>query len=680
MPGKNDVKTQKREKAKDSHEENDKKAKAINNDRRYKKSKSGRNRSRKQHDYVKSLASSTSVTVEEFQTSTISVNLNFKSEDVRSREFSHKQPPKQKIIKSSDVPLPLKDNKVTSSYVSKKQSAFYKGQKKYPRNKKQPDYKTPEGIKGPSSRVLKSKNRSSIPDPDRLKINSEHVFFIDNGTKGQAEEVLSLPGAFTDLNIRTPESMPRTPLRAREVSSEAGKRCAKTTQAALIDKLADAMQEVSQKNKRLPYEKKIKGNLACAQLSIIPFDSSEEQLFIKIDDDESKKVLTPKVLFGNVVSETYQNFASLQKSYIDHDMLKDPAVTRVMTGKGSKKSKDDLDAGDLVRRNTHHSEQFIMAALKKPLLALKERGVQFDNSTIILDIATKFAPCNHCVNRMNGFLNEIRNEIFPGNNYLVARVSWFQEYSKGNSPSEVSVKYHNKLHPQETRIPEIDDKDRNYMLFCNVTPQMAKGIKTHKTPSGNSASQTPTVVSSVNESLKKDLKDAQGKIGLELGTGQKVFVSPPRRNALKSSPESLQNLQNIYDQIIGDGIGSPILPGSSLLDTDLDSLAPPSIKRSHHKNLGNMFKSVSSSSSYFQLEAGKENEKPHTEYICESQFSAHRQSFTSLIPQCSIGGQDISCSMSYHYKQSSASQVTKRLSFKDALVQRRKETESQREK
>ncbi|MDC0857486.1 hypothetical protein OAP83_02090 [Rickettsiales bacterium] len=120
--------------------------------------------------------------------------------------------------------------------------------------------------------------------------------------RGEAEEVTSLPIAFTDLNIRTNTIAPRTPLRPRAAASQASRRCAKTIQVALIEKLSDAMNDANRKNKKLPFNKKIKGNLACAQLSIIPFNTEREQLFIKIDDDGSKNVLTPKVLFGDIDS------------------------------------------------------------------------------------------------------------------------------------------------------------------------------------------------------------------------------------------------------------------------------------------------------------------------------------------------------------------------------------------
>ncbi|MDC0857485.1 hypothetical protein OAP83_02085 [Rickettsiales bacterium] len=368
----------------------------------------------------------------------------------------------------------------------------------------------------------------------------------------------------------------------------------------------------------------------------------------------------------------------MQKSYMDHEMLLDPAVLRVMSGKGSKKSKDDIEAGELVRLNTHHSEQFIMAALKKPLLALKACGVQFDNATIILDIATKFAPCNHCVNRINGFLNEIRNEIFPGNNYLVARVSWVQEYSQGSSPSEVSNKYHKKLVQQVKTVIEIDDKDRNYMLFCHVTPQMAKNLKSHKTPSGNSASTTPTVVSSVNKSLKNDLKDEHGNISLELESGKKTHVSPPRKNSASPSEKSLANINEVYAEIIGSNIGTPILPGKSVLDPDLE-LIPPPIRRVNPKNLDKSLQGESNQKDsqdlevVSQLEIGKENQKSFTSETGDSQFS--QQLYRNIEAFLDSQMKSHPVSVNYTIEDSDPSKgkqvSSQKLSFKDALMQKR---------
>ncbi|MDC0857487.1 hypothetical protein OAP83_02095, partial [Rickettsiales bacterium] len=175
-------------------------------------------------------------------------------------------------------------------------------------------------------------------------------------------------------------------------------------------------------------------------------------IFINVKDDGSKYV-TPAVLFGEYDSEeadTHANFFDLHKSYFLTEEKEREDLEKLIEKQKVQHSSEEKEKGLLLRKHTHHSEQFIMAAMKKSLLALRESKFEFDNTTIILDIVTQLAPCNHCVNRMNSFLDEIRTD-FPGQNYLVARVSWLEAYSQGQSPSQISETYQQKTQERDSR-------------------------------------------------------------------------------------------------------------------------------------------------------------------------------------------------------------------------------------
>jgi hypothetical protein len=424
---------------------------------------------------------------------------------------------------------------------------------------------------------------AAAEDPDRIKINSDSLYFIDNGlSKTGAQEVKSLPPEFTQLNIRKSPELGigfHTPVRTKKAVGQSSSRLAETTQSGLLVGLLDAIQQRETENAQLTKKHKNRGNLANAQLSIIPHDPNKQQLFINVNGDGSKYV-TPAVLFGQYDSDeadTHANFFDLHKTYFCKEVQEREALQKLIQESKVKQSLEDKEIGRLLRQHTHHSEQFLMAAMKKSLLALQESKFEFDNATIILDIITQLAPCNHCVNRINDFLNEIRDEIFPGQNYLVARVSWLEAYNQGQSPSQISETYHQKTQERDSYLSEpieISDTKKNYMFFCKVTPEMAQDHSKYSTPSGNSAVKASSVSSSSKSQEREDLS----KIEMTFGSGLGFCISPPRQNP-RPTQASVQNLRKEYDAMLLKGTGEAISVTASCLDFGPDEVDPVALER-----------------------------------------------------------------------------------------------------
>ncbi|MBL6784806.1 MAG: hypothetical protein ISQ32_00705 [Rickettsiales bacterium] len=393
-------------------------------------------------------------------------------------------------------------------------------------------------IKGKEFVAAKFSREKSLIEDDRLRIIEP--IYINNHV--DRSSVSTIPKNFTNLFF-TGNSKPReysTPERVKDKSSSRG---AKTTPSSLMINLVEAINDLKLKNKLLRShgDKTITGNLACAQLSIIPQDKSKKQVFINVSGSEDGATITPSALYGNS-EHTFPALFELQKDYLKDDMLKDPNVRKVIGGLSRKVSSPEIeDAGSKVRIKTHHSEQFIVGALYKSLLALKNSGVNLEDTNFVLDIATKLAPCNHCINRINDFLNLVRDELFPGNNFFVTRVSWLNEYQKGNSPSEVSENYENQDTKLTDEFVEISDPKKNYMLFCKVTEEMARNTDLVLTASGRKASRSSSVLSSNHRAYH----GSSANINISTGDSYKLLSPPKSKNKLFSNNMGLSELLGI---------------------------------------------------------------------------------------------------------------------------------------
>ncbi|MBT4988916.1 MAG: hypothetical protein HOM96_00030 [Rickettsiales bacterium] len=383
----------------------------------------------------------------------------------------------------------------------------------------------------PSAKKDEAKNLNDRGSEDRLRV--EPIFIGNRNIQLQA-----LPNNFTCLNIKSrEEGVMATPDRGGGRNS----RMASTTPAVLLGKLYSASQEVKSINKALRREQSndiIKGNLACAQLSIIPRDRSKEELFLNITSEDSKSnkriMVTPFELYGRS-QHTFKNFSALHQDYLDKDLLSDSVVKKILGGVDRSDSSDEIEeAGTKIRIKTHHSEQFFIAAIYKTLLALKDAGSEFSDTSFILDISTRLAPCNHCVNRINDFFDHIKSELFPDNNYFVVRISWLESYLDGQSPSDISLQYEDRSTELSDEYVDITDSNKNYVLAFKATEQIAAASNILPTKSGRAAETSIPVSSSNNKYMGVSKKTALSISVAE----QNTLISPPRQNSVRSRSEA----------------------------------------------------------------------------------------------------------------------------------------------
>lgn len=478
------------------------------------------------------------------------------------------------------------------------------------------------------------KHADNVASSDRSESNYEHFYIGDRNRKYQ-----HLPENFTSLAINTGRK------KASDTPERAGgnnTRTSRTAPAILLYKLYEAANFKESTNQELAAsgsEEKVNGNIACAQLSIIPHDPEAPDLYLNItssnSNGESKVIVTPSELYGKS-QQTFPHFANLYRDYLDDQLLKDPVVLSIL-GPSSHHDRSQVQAkGHKIREKTHHSEQFFIAAIYKSLKALKEAGTEISNATFILDIATYLAPCNNCVDCIKDFFNYIRNEMMPDNNYFVVRISWLKEYNRGNSPSDASRLYDNRQTPLVSDAIEISDPEKNYVLFFKADKEIAINSNVYATNSGRSAQKSSAILSSNSKTISSDQHLTRLSI---LTDSQSIGISPPRFGSTKKrSPAQNKSIRDALSTrgtfpLFCEEVGKSSIttssfksPNSSIFDDDMISL-PPRLQRRQISGLVKNERSKYSGCYQCEYELSLESEKVETDATVMTSYKVESKRF-----------------------------------------------------
>ncbi|MBL6784808.1 MAG: hypothetical protein ISQ32_00715 [Rickettsiales bacterium] len=294
-----------------------------------------------------------------------------------------------------------------------------------------------------------------------------HYFNVSNKAK-------TLPYHFTHLNICSSADYitSATPQKYKQNF------VATTVQDALIQQLGKAI--------NLKPKDSNNANIALGVLTIIPFDQDKSPFSIKVTRPNLNQfeIICPEDVYGKAQA-TFTDFQKLRSIYNSEELDDHPIVKRLISFK-----REDLHDGDIdshqhqqLLRVTHHSEQFILAAISKTLdkiLNIKdsEVNIPIHNATFLLDISTELSPCDHCMRAINDFMSYFR-ELIEGNNVFISRISWFNKYSNSFVSS-------NKTFDDRESI-RFDEFDKNYFVISRINKTILNRTNNVFTDEGRNA-------------------------------------------------------------------------------------------------------------------------------------------------------------------------------------------------
>ncbi|MBT4988914.1 MAG: hypothetical protein HOM96_00020 [Rickettsiales bacterium] len=361
---------------------------------------------------------------------------------------------------------------------------------------------------------------------------------VPQGIDNSQDHSGRIPSNYTMLNILRPMDVTGSP--------ETSARTAKTTPEILLKKLSVAIE--THKG-----SEEVRGNIASGQLSIIPHSRTKDNLYlnikkndignqkgISVDNYSHAPVVSPNGLFGRSV-ETFSSFGQYYADYSTSLLLKDPDIKSLLRlGQNNAKKACLEEKGHELREQTHHSEQFFIAAIYKSLLALKDSKLDLKDSTFILDIATELAPCDHCVRAIDDLFNHLRN-IVDGNNYFIARLTWLKEYH-GRSPSVVSASSR-RSELLDGQI-DIDDANKNYFFTLRATERMLNAAGTVMTGSGIAARDSTSILSSnTHEDPYANMHN------IAISNGHNQFSDSPPRSKTKPGRNKVNEINAAFLRI-----------------------------------------------------------------------------------------------------------------------------------
>ncbi|MDC0857483.1 hypothetical protein OAP83_02075 [Rickettsiales bacterium] len=365
----------------------------------------------------------------------------------------------------------------------------------------------------------------------------------------------NLPYQFTHLDLPSTSDTNKSSTPEKKTQ----KFVATTVQKALITTLSKALDDQSSSSQ---------ANIALGVLTIIPYDQSKRPFSIQITrSGDQVNIVYPEDIFGKPQA-TFTVFQELRSAYARTELDADPIVKSLKKLAREKLTNGELNSAQhqALLKSTHHSEQFILAAISNTLnkmLSSKDPDLKasITKATFLIDISTKLAPCNHCMGAIDDFMNYFRArmkmEDISSQNIFVSRISWLNEYRD----SFVSQNSRTSQHYEEL---VLDDFMQNYFLTCHINKTVLKQLDQVFTRQGENASGSAPLLSS-----SRDRIFGRASSGTPLNTVYHGTENLPD-SPVSSRRESKFNFR--FKEIMKDSLTvSPEgIRGTSVLEPDLD--------------------------------------------------------------------------------------------------------------